>query len=256
MRIGISVSEIFGPTVQGEGPVAGEPTVFVRTGGCDLRCAWCDSLHAVLPEHRGEWRSMVPEEVMDRVQALAPAPILVTLSGGNPVMQPCGPLLDVGHRLGYRFCIETQGSITARWLGNVDVVVLSPKPPSSGMTMNWQRFDRVLDAARAADLEGGRQVAIKVPVFDQADLDWVEREVAPRYLVPLYLSVGNPYPPDDPHLKDHGNRWMAEEMGEGWLRDVLLQQYEWLVGEVLKRRMRSTVLPQLHVLVHGNQRAV
>jgi len=43
----IRVSEIFGPTIQGEGALIGQPTVFVRTGGCDYRCSWCDSLHAV-----------------------------------------------------------------------------------------------------------------------------------------------------------------------------------------------------------------
>jgi 7-carboxy-7-deazaguanine synthase len=53
MKESILISEIFGPTVQGEGPLVGRPTVFVRTGGCDYRCAWCDTLYAVLPEHRG-----------------------------------------------------------------------------------------------------------------------------------------------------------------------------------------------------------
>lgn len=48
----IAVSEIFGPTVQGEGAVIGKPTVFVRTGGCDYPCSWCDSKFAVLPEYR------------------------------------------------------------------------------------------------------------------------------------------------------------------------------------------------------------
>jgi 7-carboxy-7-deazaguanine synthase len=43
----IRISEIFGPTIQGEGVLIGLPTVFVRTGGCDYRCSWCDSLHAV-----------------------------------------------------------------------------------------------------------------------------------------------------------------------------------------------------------------
>jgi 7-carboxy-7-deazaguanine synthase len=44
------VVEVFGPTIQGEGALAGLPTLFVRFGGCDYRCSWCDSLLAVLPE--------------------------------------------------------------------------------------------------------------------------------------------------------------------------------------------------------------
>ena len=39
----IAISEIFGPTIQGEGALIGKPTVFVRTGGCDYRCSWCDT---------------------------------------------------------------------------------------------------------------------------------------------------------------------------------------------------------------------
>ena len=58
----IRISEIFGPTIQGEGPLIGRPTVFVRTGGCDYRCAWCDTLYAVLPEYRDDWMLMMPAE--------------------------------------------------------------------------------------------------------------------------------------------------------------------------------------------------
>ena len=46
----LPVVEVFGPTIQGEGELAGVPTAFVRFGGCDYRCSWCDSLFAVLPE--------------------------------------------------------------------------------------------------------------------------------------------------------------------------------------------------------------
>jgi organic radical activating enzyme len=53
MKERIRISKIFGPTIQGEGPLIGRPIVFVRTGGCDYRCSWCDTLYAVLPEYRG-----------------------------------------------------------------------------------------------------------------------------------------------------------------------------------------------------------
>src|SRR5258707_1130477 len=78
------ISECF-RTIQGEGQLIGRPTVFVRTGGCDYRCARCDTLYAVLPEHRGEWTPMSPAEVFAEVEHLTEhRPILVTLSGGNP----------------------------------------------------------------------------------------------------------------------------------------------------------------------------
>ncbi len=89
----IRISEIFGPTIQGEGPLIGRPTVFVRTGGCDYRCTWCDTLYAVLPAYRNEWALMTPADIMARVEELAGGnPVLVSLSGGNPAAAMAIPL--------------------------------------------------------------------------------------------------------------------------------------------------------------------
>ncbi|MBV8650386.1 MAG: radical SAM protein, partial [Alphaproteobacteria bacterium] len=113
----IRISEIFGPTVQGEGLLIGKPTVFVRTGGCDFRCSWCDTLYAVLPEYRRDWRPMTPDEILAEVGRLSGGePILVTLSGGNPAIQPLGDLIAAGRDQGYGFAMETQGSVFATWL--------------------------------------------------------------------------------------------------------------------------------------------
>src|SRR5690348_13408634 len=113
----IMVVEAFGPTVQGEGALIGKPTVFVRTGGCDYQhCSWCDTLYAVLPEHKSEWTPMTAEAIMDQVRRLSgDQPILVTLSGGNPAIQPLGELIDLGHETGYTFALETQGSVAQSW---------------------------------------------------------------------------------------------------------------------------------------------
>ena len=76
----LRIAEIFGPTIQGEGAVIGQPTVFVRAGGCDYRCDWCDSLHAVDSAYRHTWAKMSPQEVMDEVERL---------SGGVPLTVAC-----------------------------------------------------------------------------------------------------------------------------------------------------------------------
>src|SRR5215475_9253596 len=108
MKDSIRISEIFGPTIQGEGPLIGRPTVFVRTGGCDYRCAWCDTLYAVLPRYRDEWHPMTSPEIFARIEELSGGrPILVTLSGGNPALQPLGPLIELGRAKGYGFAVET-----------------------------------------------------------------------------------------------------------------------------------------------------
>ncbi len=160
----IAVSEIFGPTVQGEGAVIGKPTVFVRTGGCDYRCSWCDSKYAVLPEFRNTWRRMPAVEVFAEVRRLSPRPILVTLSGGNPALQPFGSLIRLGKAEGYRFTIETQGTLARDWFADLDYLTLSPKPPSSGMETDWEKLASCVEA-------GGpkTEMVMKVVVFDERD---------------------------------------------------------------------------------------
>ena len=72
----LRIAEIFGPTIQGEGALIGEATVFVRAGGCDYRCVWCDSPHAVDSAYRETWAAMTSEEVWAEV---------LRLSGGQPL---------------------------------------------------------------------------------------------------------------------------------------------------------------------------
>ena len=237
----ITVSEVFGPVIQGEGGVIGRPTVFVRTGGCDYRCSFCDSLFAVLPEHRGLWRKMGTEEVFEEVQRLSPRPILVTLSGGNPALQPLGDLIKLGHEHGYTFAIETQGTVSKPWFSDLDHLTISPKPPSSNMETDWRKLDACVEAG------GPRtEVLLKVVVMDDADYAYA-REVAARYPdVPMYLQVGNDNPPgaapDDPTEPDVRG---------------LLDRYAWLAEKVVAEGWNDvTVLPQLHVLVYGNRRGV
>ncbi len=190
VRGAISVSEIFGPTVQGEGAVIGKPTVFLRTGGCDYRCSWCDSKFAVLPEFRETWRRMSPEEVFSEIRKLSPRPILVTLSGGNPALQPLGSLIQLGKAERYSFTIETQGTVARDWFAGLDYLTLSPKPPSSGMETDWEKLARCVGAAGPET-----ETVMKVVVFDERDYAYA-KEVGRRFPeVPVYLQVGNDDPP-------------------------------------------------------------
>jgi organic radical activating enzyme len=160
----IRVSEIFGPTIQGEGALIGHPTVFVRTGGCDYRCSWCDTLHAVDSAYRHDWKPMSAEAIMAEVERLTGGkPLVVSLSGGNPAIQPLGDLIDLGHSKGYNFALETQGSVAQDWFADVDVLTLSPKPPSSGMTTDWQALSECMTAAGLPD-----KIALKIVIFDDA----------------------------------------------------------------------------------------
>lgn len=238
----IRVSEIFGPTVQGEGLLIGRPTVFVRTGGCDFRCSWCDTLYAVLPEYHDEWRPMSPEAIMAEVARLSGSkPILVTLSGGNPALQPLAPLIALGRDAGYGFAIETQGSVAQPWFADLDWLVLSPKPPSSGMATDWTAFDDCLAQAGTRP-----NLVLKCVVFDQADYDFA-RDAAARYPhLPVCLSVGN-HTPAAPNPAGQDGVDVAG----------LMARFRWLVEKVAADHWHeATVLPQLHVLAWGNARGV
>src|SRR5690606_6584401 len=121
--------------VQGEGAAAGKPTIFIRTGGCDFRCSWCDTMFAVDANlHHKEWRFMTEDEILAEVSAIDQGhKFSVTLSGGNPCMQPLGMLCEKLRAAGHEILIETQGTLAPDWLDKVDLITVSPKGPSSNM---------------------------------------------------------------------------------------------------------------------------
>ncbi|MES0883733.1 7-carboxy-7-deazaguanine synthase QueE [Roseibium sp. SCP14] len=237
----IRVNEIFGPTIQGEGALIGQPTVFVRTGGCDYRCSWCDTLHAVDSAYRDEWHPMTPQAIMMQVEILSGGKSLtISLSGGNPAIQPLGGLIELGRREGYRFALETQGSLARDWFKKLDVLTLSPKPPSSGMETDWQKLAECVEAAGPET-----RTVMKVVIFDDADYTYA-RDVAARYPeLRLYLQPGN-HTPSHPQEADS-----AIDMAG------IMERMRWLVEKVTTDKLyTATVLPQLHTLIWGNLRGV
>ncbi|MGO8301539.1 7-carboxy-7-deazaguanine synthase QueE, partial [Rhizobium ruizarguesonis] len=71
---------------------------------------------------------------------------------------PLRPLIELGHSHGYRFALETQGSVAPAWFRDLDVLVVSPKPPSRGMLTDWAQVDNCLHLAA-----GGP--AVSLPLF-------------------------------------------------------------------------------------------
>src|SRR3954453_7764862 len=111
------VIEVFGPTIQGEGAEAGLPTHFVRFGGCDYRCSWCDTMYAVDPAVvRATAERLSDDAIVERLDGLGGAPRWVTLSGGNPALHQLGALVGVLHERGSLVGAETQGSVWRDWL--------------------------------------------------------------------------------------------------------------------------------------------
>ena len=100
------ITEIF-LSLQGEGRQSGQPTVFVRTTGCHLRCTWCDSAYAF---HGGKELSL--DEVMAEVERIGQGTRQVCFTGGEPLLQK--EALPFVQRLldeGYDVVVETSGSL-------------------------------------------------------------------------------------------------------------------------------------------------
>jgi 7-carboxy-7-deazaguanine synthase len=238
----IRISEIFGPTIQGEGPLIGRPSVFVRTAGCDYRCTWCDTAFAVLPEYREQWSLLTPAEIIARVNDLTGrSPVLVTLSGGNPALQPLAPVIALGRRDGHGFALETQGSVAQPWFADLDWLIVSPKPPSSEMATDWTKIEACLEAAG----ERVRRV-LKIVIFDDADYIYARTAAKHFPKLPVYLQVGNPV-----SLNAPASPSVEPDIG------ALMGRLRWLAGRVaVDRWFEAVVLPQLHVLAWGNKRGV
>lgn len=122
----LSVKEVF-HTLQGEGPFAGAPAVFVRLAGCNLRCHFCDT------DFEGEGvRTVDAESLVSLVTNLWPHQprkgLLVVITGGEPLRQNIGYFCDLLLDLGYMVQVETAGTIwPLHSLSSFVHLVCSPK---------------------------------------------------------------------------------------------------------------------------------
>lgn len=250
------VIEVFGPTIQGEGFLAGMSTYFVRFGGCDYRCKWCDSMHAVEPaEVRAHSEWLTADEIVERLMGLGAGPFWVTLSGGNPALHRLGYFVGQLHEHGYYVTVETQGSVWRDWLGAVDHLTVSPKPPSSGMVSDElaEQTERFLAEAVTMNVSAR---SLKFVVFDEVDYLWARDMIIDRMRREerwfAFLSVGTDLP------ERHGSVDLGglSQDDEGKLG--VARRYRWLCERTARDAMMAgvRVLPQLHVIAWGHARGV
>lgn len=235
----IPVMEVFGPTIQGEGMVIGQKTMFVRTGGCDYSCSWCDSSFTWDGSARST--TMEASEIVAKLKEIGgDAFSHVTISGGNPALHKgIGQLVDLCHEHGWKVAIETQGSIWQEWMTKIDDVTISPKPPSSKMKTNVEQLDYYIEELTNAN----SYFSLKVVIFNEEDFSYAEM-IHERYPeVPFFLQIGN----EDISSTDDVS-----------LVSKLLKRYEWLIEQATKSVIMNDakVLPQLHTLIWGNKRGV
>src|ERR1700674_1282213 len=150
------VSEVFGPTFQGEGPSIGRRCSFLRLGGCNLHCSWCDTPYTwdwtgrngKKYDPKVELSRMSTADVMASLSATHTE--MLVISGGEPLLQQRAllPLLEAAAERGWWTEIETAGTIapTIETTERVSRFNVSPKLANSGNRLERRYVPTALDA--------------------------------------------------------------------------------------------------------------
>lgn len=144
-------------TIQGEGPNIGEPCVFIRLAGCNLRCNFCDT------DYTTDRHQCGADVILDHIRKKFHRHIkLLVLTGGEPFRQPIGPFIREACARGFRVQIETNGTIyrndipweLTEW-GQLQIVC-SPKTPllSRELEDHITAFKYVLDEHNVCPNDG------------------------------------------------------------------------------------------------------
>ncbi|RCV51919.1 7-carboxy-7-deazaguanine synthase QueE [Marinitenerispora sediminis] len=169
----LPLAEAFGPTLQGEGPAAGRTAWFVRFGGCNLSCSWCDSAYT-WDASRYQLREEIRHTPVADIAAGVPDGALVVLTGGEPLLQQdSAAWLELLSGLRARGCtlhVETNGTIApnADTRALVATFVVSPKLGNAGRHRGHQNPALHPGWAEAA---GDGQAHLKVVCASDADVE-------------------------------------------------------------------------------------
>ncbi len=142
----LKIHDIFS-SLQGEGLRQGEPTIFVRFSGCNLRCEFCDTRDAWEEGNRNN-----PGQIIERVKRLhadLPTP-WICLTGGEPLLQDVGELLAGLKGAGFLLQIETNA--TQPPVSPADWYTVSPKPPAYRIHSGWTGLTTELKLVVCRDL--------------------------------------------------------------------------------------------------------
>lgn len=141
-------------TLQGEGYHSGKAAYFIRLGGCDVGCVWCDV--------KDSWDSgKHPLRSIDDIVGYADAHPgrIAVITGGEPAMHDLTALSDALHAKGFNVHIETSGAHPLT--GSLDWVTLSPKKFKAPLEDNMEKADE-----------------LKIVVYNKSDFLWAELHAA------------------------------------------------------------------------------
>lgn len=228
------IAEVFGPTIQGEGPSAGRVACFVRLSGCNLDCDWCDTPYTwdwkgkngVTYDRRIESHRMSTDDVLAALAASVPT--LVVLTGGEPLLQQVA-LTDLAGKLvadGWDVEVETNGTVKP----NDELVGLvrfnvSPKLANSGVAVHRRWKPEVIDC-----LARSGRAAFKFVVRNAAEVHELAVMLAGRLVAP-------------------GSVWV---MPEGTTARTITDGFGAIADAAIEHRFN--VGTRLHVLAWGDER--
>ena len=131
-------------TIQGEGYHSGKPAYFIRLGGCDVGCRWCDAKYTWNP------RQFPPQQVDTIIERACGYPAqAIVITGGEPSLYPLRHLTNALKNKGLEIFIETSG--VAPLDGVFDWICLSPKHQSPPLAENLARADELKVIVENAD---------------------------------------------------------------------------------------------------------
>lgn len=224
------IAEIF-YSIQGEGRLAGVPSVFIRTSGCNLRCVWCDTPYT-------SWQPEGEEKTLDDICAAAKgyAARHAVITGGEPLL--AREIEALAERLkadGFHITVETAATIFKPVV--CDLMSLSPK---LGNSTPWQR-----DGGRFAAMHENRR--LDLAVIKQ----FIERY---DYQLKFVAERENDFAEIEELLDKLGAvaRGRILVMPQGQTRAELHERVAWIVE--LCKRHGFTYCPRLHVEIWDNRR--
>ncbi|MFN7313956.1 MAG: 7-carboxy-7-deazaguanine synthase QueE [Bacteroidota bacterium] len=138
-------------TIQGEGFYQGHAAYFIRLGGCDVGCVWCDVKESWDADKHPQYS--IKQIVEPVIEAKAP---LAVITGGEPLMHQLDELTQALHQHGIKTNIETSGSspLSGKW----DWICVSPKKFKAPLPEVVQQANE-----------------LKVVIFNKSDFEWAEK---------------------------------------------------------------------------------
>lgn len=152
-KVTLPVMEAF-YTIQGEGFHQGRAAYFIRLGGCDVGCVWCDVKESWPAEAHPK------HTIFDIVEEARKFPArLAVITGGEPAMYDLTILTATLKEAGFEVNIETSGAY--KLTGTLDWTCVSPKKFKAPLDENLMKADE-----------------LKVIIYNKSDFDWAEKYAA------------------------------------------------------------------------------